>query len=377
MTTNNEQSASTPQGGEATTTAVTGPLTEEQAQALYLERVGAARKEFEASIKSREGSKKDTSEPKGKPASTPQEDDEDEPKPRVKLAADDDVEDDEDEAPKKPAKEEDEDAEGAPKFADDEASVKIKVGDEEHVVPVKDLKRLFGQESALTKRSQEIALAKKDYEGRVTKTVTALEALTQRARTAFEPYSKINWPEAAKRLSTEDYNQLRQDAQDAHSNLKYLVEELDGTMKGAEEYTKAELKKAAKAASDQLSDQASPHYIENWSKQTYDSMREFAVSSGLDGGVFDNIVDPAALKIVHDAMSYRAMKAKTKEVVTKAKAKVVSDKQLKPAPSDGTGDDARDKAAMARLQKSGSTEDAMAVWLARQQSRRSRAAAGG
>jgi hypothetical protein len=40
---------------------------------------------------------------------------------------------------------------------DDEAYAKVKVGDDEYEVPLRDLKRLYGQETSITKKGQELA----------------------------------------------------------------------------------------------------------------------------------------------------------------------------------------------------------------------------
>src|SRR5262249_47659052 len=47
------------------------------------------------------------------------------------------------------------------KYAEEDAYAKVKVGDQELEVSVKDLKRLHGQEAALTRRSQEVAAERK------------------------------------------------------------------------------------------------------------------------------------------------------------------------------------------------------------------------
>src|SRR5262245_23738397 len=80
-------------------------------------------------------------EPTDEDAEEPSEDDEE-----SEGGEDDENDADEDDKPKR-------------KFADDsdETYVKVKEGDTEHEVKVSDLKRLFGQEAALTRRSQEVA----------------------------------------------------------------------------------------------------------------------------------------------------------------------------------------------------------------------------
>ena len=352
----NPSDASNPTVEAPLTDLITSPITVDEAEKAYLKRATDAR------AKVAELSKNSPPDKKQKTETPPQGGDEGAEAPVTQN-------DDEPEKPTGDGGDDEGDAEDA--IADDEAKVRIKVGDDEHLVSVKDMKRLYGQEAALTKKSQEIATQRKEYEERTTKSVRALETMTQRAQAAYEPYSKIDWAQAARQLDPNAYEQLRADASEAHNNIKYLNEELDGQMKGAQEYVQNELKRQASVAAKQLSDITSPHYIEGWGKETYSKMRDFATSSGIPAETFDTVVDPAALKIINDAMLFRAQKAKATEVITKAKAKVVSDKQMKPKQSQPS--EVRDKAAMARLQESGSVDDAAAVWLARQNARRAAA----
>src|SRR5690348_14337033 len=62
-----------------------------------------------------------------------------------------------------------------------DTKVKIKIGDEERTVSVKDLTRLYGQEAALTKKSQEVSELRKKTEDEGTRYVAASEAMLKRA----------------------------------------------------------------------------------------------------------------------------------------------------------------------------------------------------
>ena len=82
----------------------------------------------------------------------------------------------------------------AKKYADDEGTyVKVKVGEEEHEVAVKDLKRLFGQEASLTKKSQEVAERTKAAEYAQAKSLAALDVMVKRAQESANPYRNVNW----------------------------------------------------------------------------------------------------------------------------------------------------------------------------------------
>src|SRR5262245_54818629 len=94
-----------------------------------------------------------------------------------------------DEAPEEtPGDEDDADDDGEPeekgerKYADDEGTyVKITVDDEEHEVPVKDLKRLFGQEKSLTQKSQQVAERRKQVDADGARYLAQTQVLLERA----------------------------------------------------------------------------------------------------------------------------------------------------------------------------------------------------
>ena len=103
---------------------------------------------------------KEDAEKPSKPSKGAKEDEEDETPPdssdddTEELYEEDDSEDAEDQS--------DDDADET--IAGDTAKVKVTVDGEEKTVSVKDLKRLFGQEASLTRKSQEVAAKRKEAE---------------------------------------------------------------------------------------------------------------------------------------------------------------------------------------------------------------------
>src|SRR5271166_5311278 len=125
------------------TTEVTTALDSESAVAdAFLDRLKDAEKPSEGD----EGEEtEETEEVAEETEDTPSEDE---------AEADEDAQDE----PSEEAEEETEEKPKSKKYADDsDTYVKVKVGEEEHEVAVKDLKRLWGQEASLTKKSQEVA----------------------------------------------------------------------------------------------------------------------------------------------------------------------------------------------------------------------------
>ena len=96
--------------------------------------------------------------------------------------------------------------------AGDDDEVAIKVGDKEHRVSVKDLKRLFGQEASLTQKSQDLAANNQRALDQIAKAEAGVKRLLDKAATRLKPYANIDWVIAAKEYSTEDLKTLREDA---------------------------------------------------------------------------------------------------------------------------------------------------------------------
>lgn len=274
---------------------------------------------------------------------------------------------------KQPAEEEDdgeqgEEEEKAPaeeegKEADEGAFYKIKVGDEEHQVPVKDLARLYGQEQALTKKSMEVAETRKRVDGELAKTAAATNALLERANKRWEPFSKIDFVLAAKDLSAEDYTNLRQAAQAAWEDVQYLQNGLNATLQAAADRQAASLAEQAQEALKVLAGPIDQGGVEGWNEGLYEQIRAFGIDAGLKPEVVNNLVDPAAIRLLNDARLYRLGKEKvvTKKI-NKSPTKVIKTKTAVGAqPADAN----KAAKAMKKLRTSGETDDAADAFMAR------------
>lgn len=291
-----------------------------------------------------------------------------EPKTKVEKTPVPDPEDDDETDEETPSDEDDEDGEEKPVVAkkhveDDEAYVKIKEGDTEHEVSVKDLKRLYGQEAALTRKSQEVATQRTVADAEVAKTTATLGALLTRAKAAADPYAKIDFLVASKTLSSEELVALRSEAQVRFEEVKFLETELNGYMQGIN-------KKAQEAFSTQvgvcitaLKDAAGPHHIPDWGDPVYNELRDFAVTEGLDKNTFNQIVDPAQIKLLNMALQYK--KGLSKVLTTKVNKQPKKIVKTSTTPASGkTSTDAANK-AMKKLRSDQSTEAAANVFLTR------------
>lgn len=256
-----------------------------------------------------------------------------------------------------------EDEEEAPKVATDDALVTVTVDGQEHQVSVSQLKRLYGQEAALTRKSQEVARVRKEAEEQAQRYTTGLASMAERAAERYKKYQDIDMLVASRTMPANEFAKLRSDAKQAYEDFKFFTEELDQHMTKATQEHQKRLQGAAQEALKTIKDETSPHHIPNWSNQLYDDLRTYAVEQGLPAQAVNTLVDPAALKLI-----YKAMQAdKVKPAVTKKIAKVAPRKVVKSKAktSSSSASAAQATKALQQLQNTGSIDDATEAFLAR------------
>lgn len=269
--------------------------------------------------------------------------------------SEDDAEEDEQES----EEEETEDDDRPKRVLDDNTVVKIKVNGEEVEASVKDLKRLYGQEAALTQKSQAVSTKLKEVEETGAKYVAALGSLLDRAKERAEPYARIDWLVASKNLTDDELVALRAEAQKAYDDVNFFSQELDGFMQQAHGFRQNLLVEQAKETVNILK-----RDIPGWNTKVYDEIRTFAIESGMDRNVVNNLVDPTAIKMIHAAMLYNKGKSAPTKKINKSPKKLVksttSSEVTKKVISGKGSDD-----ASSRLRKTGSIDDATEAFLAR------------
>lgn len=254
--------------------------------------------------------------------------------------------------------EEDEDSDKEPKTLEDDALVEVKVDDEVLKVSVKDLKRLYGQEAALTKKSQQVAAKRKELEQEGIKTAAILDKMYNKAAERWKPYSEIDMLVASKQLDTESFAALRAEAQAAYEDFRFVSEEANAFVQETQAKQQAALKEAAAEAVTVLKEA-----IPNWSTSLYDSIRDYAIKTGMKPEVVNNLVDPVAIQLIHKARLYdEAKKIATKKKVNAPK-KVIKSTALNTPK----GVDSAQKAELAasRLRSTGDMDDAADLFLSR------------
>lgn len=236
---------------------------------------------------------------------------------------------------------------------DDDTLIELMVDGESKQASIKDLKRLYGQEASLTRKSQEVAAQRKQAEENIGKTDAIMQKLMQQAEERYKPYSEVDMLLASKSMDDADFAQLRKEAQDAADNLKFVKEEADAFYQDIQNQRQQQMQEAASNAVKVLQEQ-----IPDWNNQLYDDIRAYAVGQGLAQAEVDNYVDPVVISILHKARLFDQAKQ-----VTTTKKKRVAKKVLKSKKAPAT--DAQVKAkrmkdAKAKLRERGNDIDDIA-----------------
>ena len=214
----------------------------------------------------------------------------------------DEVEEDEDTDPEETEtddEDEDDDVEDENPVLSDDAQVEIQVNGETVQASVKDLKRLYGQEAALTRKSQEVATQRKNAEEAVTKSNVVLQRMLEKAQARFKPYQEVDMLVASKTMSTEDFAQLRKEYKEVEEDYKFLTEEANVFYKDLQNQQQAQLQSAAKECVKVLQEE-----VPNWSNQLYNDIRGYAISIGLPENEVNQYVDPKVIQLINKARLY-------------------------------------------------------------------------
>lgn len=300
-------------------------------------------------------------------------------KEETEEAADEEAEGDEDseETPETEEAEGDDEGETEEKAEDkkyvdsDETYVKVKIGDEEKEVSVKDLKRLYGQEASLTRKSQEVATARKEADEGIAKNVAALNVLREKAVAKAKPYADIDWFALTNnpKFTPEEKTQLRDEARAAQADADFYGNELDTLMTTISTKQKADHRVKATECIASLStpataDKPNPLHIEGWNDKVYDELRAFAKTLGAGDEAINTMVDPIAFKLLHMAMQFKNSSSKVLTVKTKKSPTKIVKSSSSISSSKPTASATDRTKAVANLKRSGSEDDAEAAFLA-------------
>tara|TARA_R110002049_G_scaffold66588_5_gene173845 strand:+ start:2580 stop:3620 length:1041 start_codon:yes stop_codon:yes gene_type:complete len=245
----------------------------------------------------------------------------------VETEEENESEEDPDESDTEEADEEEEEVELE---ISDDTLVELTVDGETKQASLKDLKRLYGQEASLTRKSQETANQKKEANEAMQRADASLQAMLKRAQDRYKPYQEVDMLLASRQMEAEDFAALRQEAQAAESDLKFLTEEANSYYGEIQQKQLVQQQVQAKECIEVLK-----RDVPDWSTDLYNEIRSHAISNGLPEDSVNNYTDPSVIKILHKAMMFDQGKkvAKAKKA-NKAPTKVLRSKKAPPTKTD-------------------------------------------
>ena len=221
-----------------------------------------------------------------------------------------------------------------PSVVSDENLVELSVNGETKQVSVKDLKRLYGQEASLTRKSQDLAAQRKVSDENLQMAQASYQKLMERAEARYKPYADVDMLVASRQMDPDTFAQLRQDAKSAEDDLKFLREESSQLVSDLQEKQQQVVRQAAAECVKVLEES-----LPDWGNELYSEIRTYAVQSGLPQAQVDQYTDANVIMLINKARLYDQSKQtaegkKAKAKVTKSKSgktKVLSSKKAPPS----------------------------------------------
>ena len=270
----------------------------------------------------------------------------------------DEAEDEQEETPDDESEETDEDEEDNNEGEDEDPqapqTVTVKVNGEEKEVSVDELTRLYGQEAALTQKSQKVAEERKQLEETEKTYEATLERLMENSKADYEQYANIDWMVAQKQLSDEEFSVLRSEAMKAQKAYQSVTQDVGVYLKDKQANLEAQLKTKTEKTHEVMTEANI-----GWSQAKYKEMVSFAISKGMSEEQAASMVDAPLFLIIHQAMQAETAKNVVAKKKSKTPQKVLRSKEK---PKVNQGEESLKKAS-ARLNKTGSEEDAVALLL--------------
>jgi len=235
----------------------------------------------------------------------------------------------------------------------DDTLVEITVDGESKQASIKDLKRLYGQEASLTRKSQEAASQRKLADDQLQKADASLQAMLSRAQERYKPYSEVDMLVASKQMDAESFTALRAEAKQAEDDLKFLSEEADQfysfVKQQQAEAKQAEAKECIKVLQREIPD---------WNNDLYNDIRSYAIGQGLPEESVNQYSDPNVIMLLNKARLFDQTKKVATVKKAKASKKILRSKKAPPTKADIKVQ--RQKKTMDKLRSGGNDLDNIA-----------------
>lgn len=256
------------------------------------------------------------------------------------------------------------------KMASPDDEVIVKVDGEERRVTVKDLSRLYGQEQALTKKSQAASQIAKDNQVRADALEVAFSELLNKAEERLKPYKELNLFALSKSMSAEELAYLEQNKKEREAEVEFLNSKLGEFLHNRQIERNKSRFEAGREALRQINDPKHANHIPDWSDEVYDGLRNYAVSQGMDAQVFNDTTDAVSIKILWKAAQFEKVTEELNKLKASPPAPTSAKKSLTPGTSDNKADGTRQKSLLDRAKRTGNEDDVARAWKARIQTSR-------
>ena len=227
----------------------------------------------------------------------------------------------------------------------DDTIVELTVDGETKQASLKELKRLYGQEASLTRKSQETANQRKDATEALQRADASLQAMLTRAQDRYKPYEEVDMLVASRQMNPDDFAALRAEAKAAESDLKFLQEEANGFYGELQQKQAVQQQESAKHCIEVLKEQ-----LPEWNTDLYNDIRQHAINNGLPAEAVNTYTDPNVIMLLHKAMMFDKSKQVAKTKKAKAPTKILRSKKAPPSKTDQRV--SKQRAAQERLRNS-------------------------
>jgi hypothetical protein len=211
----------------------------------------------------------------------------------------------------------------------DDTIVELTVDGETKQASLKELKRLYGQEASLTRKSQETANQRKDATEALQRADASLQAMLTRAQDRYKPYEEVDMLVASRQMNPDDFAALRAEAKAAESDLKFLQEEANGFYGELQQKQAVQQQESAKHCIEVLKEK-----LPEWNTDLYNDIRQHAINSGLPAEAVNTYTDPNVIMLLHKAMMFDKSKQVAKTKKAKAPTKILRSKKAPPSKTD-------------------------------------------
>jgi hypothetical protein len=211
----------------------------------------------------------------------------------------------------------------------DDTIVELTVDGETKQASLKELKRLYGQEASLTRKSQETANQRKDATEALQRADASLQAMLTRAQDRYKPYEEGAMLVASRQMNPDDVAALRAEAKAAESDLKFLQEEANGFYGELQQKQAVQQQESAKHCIEVLKEK-----LPEWNTDLYNDIRQHAINSGLPAEAVNTYTDPNVIMLLHKAMMFDKSKQVAKTKKAKAPTKILRSKKAPPSKTD-------------------------------------------